>query len=100
MITGIAGAARVAADVRREISDRRGLVNALSDVAQFSLALGRTAPVPVERCPYLGLQAFDEGDAERFFGRAGSGGVASVGTWSVSLIESWRGLAGIRPERR
>jgi diguanylate cyclase (GGDEF)-like protein len=35
-------AARVAADVRREISDRRGLVNVLADVAQFSLALGRT----------------------------------------------------------
>jgi tetratricopeptide (TPR) repeat protein len=38
-------AARVAADVRREISDRRGLVNVLADVAQFSLALGRTAGV-------------------------------------------------------
>jgi diguanylate cyclase (GGDEF)-like protein len=36
------GAARAAADVRRDISDRRGLVTALADVAQFSLALGRT----------------------------------------------------------
>jgi tetratricopeptide (TPR) repeat protein len=35
-------AARIAADLRREISDRRGLVNALADVAQFSLELGRT----------------------------------------------------------
>jgi len=35
-------AARVAAGVRREINDRRGLVNALADVAQFTLALGRT----------------------------------------------------------
>jgi tetratricopeptide (TPR) repeat protein len=35
-------AARIAADVRREINDRRGLVNVLADVAQFSLALGRT----------------------------------------------------------
>jgi len=35
-------AARVAAEVRREISDRRGLVNALADIAQFSLAMGRT----------------------------------------------------------
>jgi len=34
-------AARTAADVRREISDRRGLVNALADVAQFTLAQGR-----------------------------------------------------------
>jgi diguanylate cyclase (GGDEF)-like protein len=34
-------AARTAADVRREISDRRGLVTALADVAQFSVALGR-----------------------------------------------------------
>lgn len=39
-------AARVAADVRREISDRRGLVNSLADIAQFSLALGRTDDVP------------------------------------------------------
>ena len=38
-------AARTAADVRREINDRRGLVNALADVAQFSLAIGRTAGV-------------------------------------------------------
>jgi diguanylate cyclase (GGDEF)-like protein len=38
-------AARTAADVRRDISDRRGLVNALADVAQFSIALGRTAGV-------------------------------------------------------
>ena len=35
-------AARIAADVRRDISDRRGLVNVLADVAQFSLTLGRT----------------------------------------------------------
>jgi diguanylate cyclase (GGDEF)-like protein len=34
--------ARTAADVRRDISDRRGLVNALADVVQFSIALGRT----------------------------------------------------------
>jgi diguanylate cyclase (GGDEF)-like protein len=34
-------AARTAADVRRDISDRRGLVNALSDVVQFSLSIGR-----------------------------------------------------------
>jgi diguanylate cyclase (GGDEF)-like protein len=39
------GAARVAADVRRDISDRRGLVNVLADVAQFSLMLGRTEGV-------------------------------------------------------
>ena len=39
------GAARTAADVRREISDRRGLVNALADVAQFTLAIGRTEGV-------------------------------------------------------
>jgi predicted ATPase/tetratricopeptide (TPR) repeat protein len=38
-------AARVAADVRRDISDRRGLVNVLADAAQFSLALGRTEGV-------------------------------------------------------
>lgn len=38
-------AARTAADLRRDISDRRGLVNALADVAQFSLAQGRTAGV-------------------------------------------------------
>lgn len=38
-------AARTAADVRREISDRRGLVNALADVAQFSLAHGRSEGV-------------------------------------------------------
>jgi eukaryotic-like serine/threonine-protein kinase len=35
------------------------------------LAVGRAAPSFSERCPYLGLQAFDEADAERFFGRAG-----------------------------
>jgi diguanylate cyclase (GGDEF)-like protein len=34
-------AASMAADVRREISDRRGLVNALADIAQFTLAMGR-----------------------------------------------------------
>jgi tetratricopeptide (TPR) repeat protein len=39
-------AARTAADVRRDISDRRGLVNALADVAQFSLAVGRMSGVP------------------------------------------------------
>ena len=38
-------AARIAADVRREISDRRGLVNVLADAAQFSLVLGRTGGV-------------------------------------------------------
>jgi diguanylate cyclase (GGDEF)-like protein len=38
-------AARMAADVRREISDRRGLVNTLADVVQFSLVLGRTEGV-------------------------------------------------------
>jgi diguanylate cyclase (GGDEF)-like protein len=38
-------AARTAADVRRDISDRRGLVNALADVAQFTLAQGRIAGV-------------------------------------------------------
>jgi len=35
-------AARIAADVRRDISDRRGLVNVLADITQFSLVLGRT----------------------------------------------------------
>jgi tetratricopeptide (TPR) repeat protein len=40
-------AARAAAEVRRDISDRRGLVTALADVAQFSLALGRTDGVGV-----------------------------------------------------
>jgi diguanylate cyclase (GGDEF)-like protein len=35
-------AARIAADVRRDISDRRGLVNVLTDITQFSLVLGRT----------------------------------------------------------
>ncbi|MGA2394411.1 MAG: diguanylate cyclase [Candidatus Lustribacter sp.] len=39
-------AARVAAEVRREINDRRGLVNSLADIAQFSLAVGRTDAVP------------------------------------------------------
>ena len=34
-------AARTAADLRRDISDRRGLVNALSDIVQFSLSIGR-----------------------------------------------------------
>jgi diguanylate cyclase (GGDEF)-like protein len=38
-------AARTAAGVRREISDRRGLVYALADVVQFSLAIGRTSGV-------------------------------------------------------
>ena len=33
--------ARLAADVRRDMGDRRGLVYALADVAQFSLVLGR-----------------------------------------------------------
>jgi diguanylate cyclase (GGDEF)-like protein len=40
------GAARFAADVRREISDRRGLVSALADIAQFALSLGRSDGVP------------------------------------------------------
>jgi diguanylate cyclase (GGDEF)-like protein len=38
-------AARTAADLRRDINDRRGLVSVLADIAQFSLALGRTAGV-------------------------------------------------------
>jgi hypothetical protein len=39
-------AARTAADVRRDINDRRGLVNALADIAQFTLVIGRSDGVP------------------------------------------------------
>jgi diguanylate cyclase (GGDEF)-like protein len=38
-------AARIAADVRRDMGDRRGLAYALADVAQFSLARGNTEGV-------------------------------------------------------
>nr|HEX4316649.1 protein kinase [Kofleriaceae bacterium] len=47
--------------------DARTMLSALEPLAMPRVS----ASIASERCPYLGLQAFDEGDSERFFGRAG-----------------------------
>ncbi|HEX4421345.1 MAG TPA: protein kinase [Kofleriaceae bacterium] len=55
--------------LRKPKEERFPTAGALADALE-SLLPGRGAAAGDDRCPYPGLQAFQETDAERFFGRA------------------------------